>query len=165
MPSAVRRRGDRKPDSNPKPAGRGFAELQRAAAARCLGSRDSQAEAGPWVARALSPREALEHQVAVALRDPGAVIVDRADLGSLATQEGGTAWINNHRVRVVAAETSAPDTSPGDKLGEAARICAATPATCGAAIDVPDNVSVDVGEAMPSDTIADPGANTSRHEP
>lgn len=37
------------------------------------------------------------------LREPGAVIVDRADLGSLATQEGGTAWINNHRVRVVAA--------------------------------------------------------------
>ncbi|MFG5778216.1 FtsX-like permease family protein [Comamonas sp. J-3] len=37
------------------------------------------------------------------LREPGAVIVDRADLGTLASQEGGRAWINNHPVRVVAA--------------------------------------------------------------
>ncbi|RGE46323.1 ABC transporter permease [Comamonas testosteroni] len=37
------------------------------------------------------------------LREPGAVIVDRADLDTLGTQEGGTAWVNNHPVRVVAA--------------------------------------------------------------
>lgn len=37
------------------------------------------------------------------LREPGTVIVDRADLGTLGTQEGGTAWINNHPVRIVAA--------------------------------------------------------------
>ena len=37
------------------------------------------------------------------LREPGAVIVDRADLGTLASREGGRAWINNHPVRVVAA--------------------------------------------------------------
>ena len=37
------------------------------------------------------------------LREPGAVIVDRADLGTLGTQEGGTAWINNHAVQIVAA--------------------------------------------------------------
>lgn len=36
------------------------------------------------------------------LRAPGAVIVDRADLATLGTQEGGQAWINGHRVRVVA---------------------------------------------------------------
>lgn len=37
------------------------------------------------------------------LREPGTVIVDRADLKTLGTQEGGTAWINNHPVRIVAA--------------------------------------------------------------
>lgn len=37
------------------------------------------------------------------LREPGAVIVDRADLQQLGVQEGGVAWINNHRVQVVAA--------------------------------------------------------------
>ncbi|GGH67060.1 ABC transporter [Comamonas phosphati] len=37
------------------------------------------------------------------LREPGAVIVDRADLGSLGTPEGGTAWVNNHAVHIVAA--------------------------------------------------------------
>ncbi|CAM3532728.1 FtsX-like permease family protein [Paracidovorax anthurii] len=37
-----------------------------------------------------------------ALRDPGAVIVDRADLGTLGTDVGGTAWINAHPVHVVA---------------------------------------------------------------
>ncbi|MDA8519233.1 FtsX-like permease family protein [Acidovorax sp. NCPPB 4044] len=38
-----------------------------------------------------------------ALRDPGAVIVDREDLGTLGTRVGGTAWINARAVRVVAA--------------------------------------------------------------
>ena len=38
-----------------------------------------------------------------ALREPGAVIVDRADLDTLGTQIGQTAWINGHRVRLVAA--------------------------------------------------------------
>ncbi len=37
------------------------------------------------------------------LREPGAVIVDRADLPTLASTEGGAAWINNHPVRIVAA--------------------------------------------------------------
>ena len=37
------------------------------------------------------------------LREPGAVIVDRADLGTLGAQEGSTAWINNHAVKIVAA--------------------------------------------------------------
>ncbi|MDR2327006.1 MAG: ABC transporter permease [Acidovorax sp.] len=36
------------------------------------------------------------------LREPGAVIVDRADLHTLGVDEGGVAWINGHRVRVVA---------------------------------------------------------------
>ncbi|KQR41485.1 ABC transporter permease [Acidovorax sp. Leaf160] len=38
-----------------------------------------------------------------ALRDPGAAIVDRADLATLGTAVGGTAWINAHPVHVVAA--------------------------------------------------------------
>jgi putative ABC transport system permease protein len=37
------------------------------------------------------------------LREPGAVIVDRADLSTLSSQEGGRAWINRHPVRIVAA--------------------------------------------------------------
>lgn len=37
------------------------------------------------------------------LREPGAVIVDRADLGTLGAQEGSVAWINNHAVKIVAA--------------------------------------------------------------
>jgi putative ABC transport system permease protein len=37
------------------------------------------------------------------LREPGAVIVDRADLHTLGVDEGGVAWVNNHRVQVVAA--------------------------------------------------------------
>ena len=37
------------------------------------------------------------------LREPGAVIVDRADLSTLDASEGGKAWINNHPVRIVAA--------------------------------------------------------------
>nr|WP_316628314.1 ABC transporter permease [uncultured Brevundimonas sp.] len=35
------------------------------------------------------------------LRDPGAVIVDSADLTTLGVAEGGLAWINKHPVRVV----------------------------------------------------------------
>lgn len=37
------------------------------------------------------------------LREPGSVIVDRADLDTLGAQEGSRAWINNHPVRIVAA--------------------------------------------------------------
>lgn len=37
-----------------------------------------------------------------ALRAPGAVIVDREDLSTLHTEEGGRAWINGHPVQVVA---------------------------------------------------------------
>lgn len=39
------------------------------------------------------------------LREPGAVIVDRADLKALAALQGDKAWINNHPVRIVAAVT------------------------------------------------------------
>ena len=38
-----------------------------------------------------------------ALREPGAVLVDWADLDALGVQVDQTAWINGHRVRVVAA--------------------------------------------------------------
>ncbi|MDM0086125.1 MULTISPECIES: ABC transporter permease [unclassified Variovorax] len=39
------------------------------------------------------------------LREPNAVIVDRSDLDQLGTTVGGHAWINGHRVQVVAALT------------------------------------------------------------
>ncbi|MDQ0012932.1 putative ABC transport system permease protein [Variovorax boronicumulans] len=37
------------------------------------------------------------------MRQPGAVIVDRSDLDQLSTPVGGQAWVNGHRVQIVAA--------------------------------------------------------------
>jgi hypothetical protein len=42
---------------------------------------------------------------------------------------------------------------------------AAAPATCGAAMDVPDSERDPVVEVLEADTIAEPGANTSTHDP
>ena len=56
-------------------------------------------------------------------------------------------------------------TSAGDIEGFCDRANAATPATCGAAIDVPDIERVALSELCPADTMLDPGANTSKHDP
>ena len=42
---------------------------------------------------------------------------------------------------------------------------AAAPATCGAAIEVPDIVRVELDEVMPIERMLTPGANTSTHDP
>ena len=42
---------------------------------------------------------------------------------------------------------------------------AAAPATCGAAIDVPDIVRVELDEVMPTERMLTPGAKTSTHDP
>ncbi len=42
---------------------------------------------------------------------------------------------------------------------------AAAPATCGAAIDVPDIVRVELDEVMPAERMLTPGANKSTHDP
>ena len=47
---------------------------------------------------------ALTPTVRAQLYEPGAIIVDRADLDKLSVRIGESAWINGHRVRVVAAE-------------------------------------------------------------
>lgn len=65
----------------------------------------------------------------------------------------------------VAEVAIADDTSAGVRAGFCDKAKAATPATCGAAIDVPDIVRVAVSDECPADTMLDPGANTSRQEP
>jgi hypothetical protein len=56
-------------------------------------------------------------------------------------------------------------TSAGDIEGFCDNANAATPATCGAAIDVPDIERVALSEVCPADTMLEPGAKTSKHEP
>jgi hypothetical protein len=56
-------------------------------------------------------------------------------------------------------------TCAGDAVVTAERKRAARPATCGAAIDVPDIVAIAVVEEIPAETMPDPGANMSRHAP
>lgn len=57
------------------------------------------ADDGLMFARLLAPWQRA------ALREPGAVIVDRADLDTLGTRTGQRAWINGHPVHVVATLT------------------------------------------------------------
>jgi hypothetical protein len=66
---------------------------------------------------------------------------------------------------VVADDVSAEATSAGVMLGVLDNNTAATPATCGDAIDVPEIVLVAVVEVFQAEVIEDPGANRSRHVP
>ena len=52
-----------------------------------------------------------------------------------------------------------------ERLGLALKASAATPATCGDAIEVPEIVLVAVLEVYHADKMFEPGAKTSRHEP
>lgn len=54
-------------------------------------------------AKALLFARILPPTLRVLLRQPGAVIVDQADLQQLGTAVGGNAWLNGQRVQVVAA--------------------------------------------------------------
>ena len=65
----------------------------------------------------------------------------------------------------VAFATSALRTEAGDAAGLPCRYRAATPATCGVAIDVPLIVFVAVLLVYQAEVIEDPGANRSRHDP
>src|SRR5690606_19637191 len=66
---------------------------------------------------------------------------------------------------VVASATILSRTCAGDQVGLADRIRAATPATCGAAIDVPLIVLVAVLEVDHAEGILGPGPKLSRQEP
>ena len=66
----------------------------------------------------------------------------------------GVALIDN-------AEATAAGVNPGVTSSKSA----AAPATCGVAIDVPDNDRRAVGEEVPAETIAEPGAKISTHDP
>src|SRR5688500_14495126 len=65
----------------------------------------------------------------------------------------------------VAPATRARCTWAGVALGRVARYSAATPAACGAAIDVPDQVARPVSLVCAVETMDTPGANRSRAEP
>ena len=65
----------------------------------------------------------------------------------------------------VDAEMIAVITCAGVADGRADKYRAASPATCGAAMDVPDRVAVAVGDVVPAETIPEPGAKRSRHAP
>ena len=66
----------------------------------------------------------------------------------------GVALIDN-------AEATAAGVNPGVTSSKSA----AAPATCGVAIDVPDNDRRAVGEEVPAETMEEPGAKISTHEP
>ena len=65
----------------------------------------------------------------------------------------------------VAEVAIADATCAGVRAGFCDKASAATPATCGAAIEVPLSVRVALSDECPADTMLEPGANTSRHEP
>jgi hypothetical protein len=65
----------------------------------------------------------------------------------------------------VADDAIAEATSAGVIVAFCESARAAIPATCGAAIEVPESVRVALSEVCPADTMFDPGANTSRQEP
>ena len=65
----------------------------------------------------------------------------------------------------VADEAIAEATSAGVIAGFCDNASAATPATCGEAIDVPESVRVAISDECPADTMFEPGAKTSRHDP
>ena len=65
----------------------------------------------------------------------------------------------------LAAPSSIEATSEGLALGLPARISAAAPATCGAAIEVPLSVAEALSPLMPADWMPSPGANRSTHLP
>ena len=65
----------------------------------------------------------------------------------------------------VAPCTIAARRASGVAEGVAASRSAAAPATCGAAMDVPNSVAVAVGDVWYAERMPDPGANTSRQEP
>ena len=65
----------------------------------------------------------------------------------------------------VALDVMIVATCAGEKVGFADKMRAATPATCGDAIDVPEMVPVAVVPVCHADLIPDPGANMSTHSP
>ena len=65
----------------------------------------------------------------------------------------------------VAAAVIAEATCEGDCAPLMASVTAATPATWGEAIEVPDNTAVAVVEVYQAEVMLDPGAKTSTHDP
>jgi hypothetical protein len=69
------------------------------------------------------------------------------------------------RVARVAFATNCVTTCAGVRVGAMPNMFATTPATCGAAIEVPDLLEVAVGPVIPAEMMCMPGAKMSTHEP
>ena len=65
----------------------------------------------------------------------------------------------------VAEDVTHCDINAGVMDGADSRPRATTPATCGAAIDVPDFTELAVDDPIHADVMFDPGAKTSTHVP
>ena len=68
-------------------------------------------------------------------------------------------------VALVALATNCVATCAGVSVGALPNMFATTPATCGAAIDVPDMMEVAVGLVFEEEVILIPGAKMSTQEP
>jgi hypothetical protein len=66
---------------------------------------------------------------------------------------------------LVDVEMIAVITCAGEAAGTADKYRATSPATCGAAMEVPDRVADAVVDDVPAETIPEPGAKRSRHAP
>ena len=69
------------------------------------------------------------------------------------------------RVALVALAINCVATCAGVRVGALPNMFATTPATCGAAIEVPDLLEVDVGLLIAAEMICTPGAKMSTQEP
>jgi hypothetical protein len=69
------------------------------------------------------------------------------------------------KVALVELATNCVATCAGVRVGAMPNMFATTPATCGAAIDVPDMLEVAVGLVIPAEMMCIPGAKMSTHEP
>jgi hypothetical protein len=81
------------------------------------------------------------------------------------TKRFGESGPGSLRIPVVARSFNLVATSKGERFGSAANSNAATPATCGAAIDVPLIVALASSDEKPTDGMELPGAKISTHEP
>ena len=61
--------------------------------------------------------------------------------------------------------TTSAFSAAGDKFAPCAKSAAIAPATCGAAIEVPEMVAVAVAPPIHAEVIAEPGAYKSVHSP
>ena len=176
-PPGRRRPGPRRPGRRPRPA-------DRRACRRCEPAGSRPPAGGPARRGRLSPHPAGPAHPELTTRPVGTgqrVVVAAANRLEVAEdsrcEAPGTGRTYEESRRFadpapgcrtapgVAAERSACRTAAGDIDGDRCRCRATTPATCGAAIEVPSIVTSEVLEPIPAEAIDAPGANRSTHGP